>query len=332
MKKNISNRRGEILIYKAKNGQTQIEVKLQQETIWLNQAQIASLFNIERSVITKHLRNIFKSKELNENSVCAKIAHTAPDGKNYKTNFYNLDVIISVGYRVNSRSATQFRIWATKILKDYLVKGYSLNQKKLQEQQSKFKELQNTIDFIAQKSRHPELQAQVKELLDIVQKYSRSFKILQQYDSGKLKIQKQKSAQFILTYSKCLEIIKQTKSTLAKKGEASNLFGQDASGRFKGTIGSIYQTFDQKELYKSLEEKAAHLLYLTIKDHNFIDGNKRIASLFFIYFLYKNNYLYRKEGEQKINDNTLVALALLIATSDPKEKDTMIKIVTNLLN
>jgi len=332
MKKNTSNKKGEIIIYKAKNGQTQIEVKLREESVWLDAHQISRIFNIDRTVVVKHINNIYKTGELSEKSTCAKIAQVAADGKTRRMNLYNLDMIISVGYRVNSKRATQFRIWATKILKDYLVQGYSLNLKKLRKQEVRFKELQNTIDFIQQKSSRPELQAQVKELLDIIQQYSKSFKLLQQFDAGKLRTQKTKRAEFILTYDKCSEIIKQAKSNLVKKGEASNLFGQDVNGRFKGTIGSICQTFDGKELYKSLEEKAAHILYLTIKDHNFTDGNKRIASLLFIYFLQKNNYLYRKTGEEKINDNALVALALLIATSDPKEKDIMIKIITNLLN
>jgi death-on-curing family protein len=328
--KNTSSEKGQIVIYTAKNGQAELEVKLEKETVWLTQKQIADLFSIDRSVITKHIRNIFKEKELDENSVCAIFAHTAEDNKTYNTKFYNLDTVISVGYRVNSKQATEFRIWATKTLRDYLIQGYAVNQKRLLEQTDKLKELQAAISFIQNKANHPELQNQAQELLKIINEYSSSLTLLYQYDEGKLSIGKGKKPSFVLTHKYTEELIEKLKSELIKKGEASGLFGQDVSGKLGSIIAAVYQTFDRQELYPSIEEKAANLLYLVIKDHPFSDGNKRIGSLLFVYFLKRNNYLM-KDSERKITDTTLVALVLLVATSDPKEKEVMIKIVTNLL-
>lgn len=328
---NADFNKGNIVIYKTKSGKTKLEVRLEKETIWLTQRQIARLFDTERSVITKHLKNIFISRELNSNSVCAKIAHTAADGKIYITQFYNLDVIISVGYRVNSYRATQFRIWATSVLKDYLVQGYVLNQKRLIEQTEKIKELQQTIGFLKDKSSYPELKNQTQEFLNIVNEYAQSLTLLYKYDKGTIVINKVKKPHFLLTYENCLKLIEQAKLKLHKKNEATSLFGHEINCKFKSVIGALYQTFDKKELYATIEEKAANLLYLTIKDHPFSDGNKRIGSLFFLYYLERNNYLWKANNERKITDNTIVALALLIANSNPKEKEVMIKIITNLL-
>jgi len=332
MKKKNNINKGEIVIYRTKSGEVEIKVKLEKETIWLTQAQIASLFNIERSVITKHLRNVFNSKELNKNSVCAKIAHTAVDGKMYKTQFYNLDVVISVGYRVNSKRATQFRIWATRVLKEHIVQGYTINQRRLLETQSKFKELQSAIAFLREKSSKKTLEGQEKEILDLLGNYAKTFSILTQYDKGKVKKLKGEKAKFVLEYNHCENVVVILKKDLAERMEASNLFGIETGNKFESIIKNLYQTFDRKELYKTIEEKAAHLLYLVIKGHPFVDGNKRIASFLFVYFLDKNDYLYRKNGGRKINDNALVALALLVAVSDSEEKDILIKIIINLIN
>jgi len=332
MKKKNNINKGEIVIYRPKSGEVEIKVKLEKETIWLTQAQIASLFNIERSVITKHLRNVFNSKELNKNSVCAKIAHTAVDGKMYKTQFYNLDVVISVGYRVNSKRATQFRIWATRVLKEHIVQGYTINQRRLLETQSKFKELQSAIAFLREKSSKKTLEGQEKEILDLLGNYAKTFSILTQYDKGKVKKLKGEKAKFVLEYNHCENVVVILKKDLAERMEASNLFGIETGNKFESIIKNLYQTFDRKELYKTIEEKAAHLLYLVIKGHPFVDGNKRIASFLFVYFLDKNDYLYRKNGGRKINDNALVALALLVAVSDSEEKDILIKIIINLIN
>ena len=328
---NTGAKKGEIVIYKAKSGAVRLEVRLEKETVWLTQTQIAGLFLTERSVITKHLRNTFKSKELSEYSVCAKIAHTAMDGKVYSTKFYNLDAIISVGYRVNSSRATQFRIWATKVLKNYLVKGYVLNQKRLLEHEAALRDLRDTITFISGKVVHPQLTGKGGELLKLLNEYANALTILHEYDNKSLSIAHRKTPTFVLTHEIANKIIHEVGRRLREKDEASDLFGQQAGYKFRGIIGALYQTFDGKDLYRSVEEKAANLLYLTIKDHPFSDGNKRLASLMFIYYLDKNGYLRKANGECKINDNTIVALSLLIAASDPREKDMMIKIVTNLL-
>lgn len=323
--------KGEIIIYQSKGGKVSLDVKLSKETVWLAQSQIASLFNTERSVITKHLRNIFGSKELDRDLVCAKIAHTAADGKIYKTQFYNLDAIISVGYRVNSKRATQFRIWATKALKDHILKGYTINQQRLAESQDKFKELQNAIAFLQEKSQKKELKGQEKEILSLLSNYAKTFSILEQYDKRILKKPKGKKPEFILEYQDCVKIIFELNKELVTKKGAGGLFGNEVNNKFESIAKNLYQTFGGKELYKTIEEKAAHLLYFVVKDHPFLDGNKRIGSFLFVYFLDKNKYLYREIGEKKINDNALAALAILIAESNPKEKEQMIALISQLL-
>lgn len=323
-------KRGEVIIYKSKEG-PKLEVRLEENTVWLTQNQIALLFSTQRPAITKHLNNIFKSGELDKNSVSSILEHTANDGKTYKTQFYNLDAIISVGYRVNSNRATQFRIWATKTLKEHLVKGYTLNEKRLLQYQNSFQDLQETITLLQEKSKHELLVGQEQEILSLLSSYSKTLTLLEQYDKEKLKLTKKAKEKYVVQYDEARKLIDKIKKDLIAKNEASNLFGQENEDRFKAIIKNIYQTFDGKELYSSLEEKAAHILYLVIKDHPFVDGNKRIGSFLFIYYLNKNNYLYKENGEKKINDNTLTTLALLVAISVPKEKDKLIKIVTNLL-
>ena len=330
--KNMSEiKKGEIVIYQTPDKKVKIDVSLENETIWLTQAQIALLFGVNRPAVTKHLKNILKEKELDEKSVCSILEHTAQDGKKYKTQFYNLDAIISVGYRVNSKRATQFRIWATNTLKNYLVKGYAINEKRLLEAQNKFKELQTAIDFLKKKAGNELMVGQEQEILNLLADYSKTLTLLEQYDTEKIPLVKQGKGKFVLDYSVAEKIIAGVKKELAEKKEASELFGQDNGEKLKGIVGNIYQTFDKKDLYPSIEEKAAHLLYFIIKDHPFVDGNKRIASFLFAYFLDKNSYSYKETGEKKINDNALVALALLIAVSDMSEKEKLIKIITNLL-
>jgi len=323
--------KGEIVIYKSKEG-PDLKVRLKENTIWLTQKQIAALFDTQRPAITKHLNKIFKSGELYKNSVSSILEHTATDGKTYKTQFYNLDAIISVGYRVNSKSATQFRIWATKILKSYLIRGYTVNEKRLLETREKFRELQNAIVFLEDKAGKKQLKGQEKEILNLLSDYAKTLTILEQYDKGKLKKLRGEKAKFVLRHEDCKQVIREIKKELIFKKEAGSLFGNEAGRGFEGIVKNLYQTFDGEELYKTIEDKASHLLYFTIKDHPFTDGNKRIASFLFVYFLDKNDYLYRKNREKKINDNALVALAILIAESDPKEKDILIKIITNLIS
>lgn len=328
MEKNF--KKGEIVIYKSSKG-PEIEVRLEKDTVWLDAHLIAKLFGVNRPAIVKHISNIYKSGELSKKSTCSILEQVAKDGKVRKMNLYNLDVIISVGYRVNSKKATQFRIWATKTLKEHLIKGYTFNEKRLLKATNQLNQLRNAILFLQEKSKHHLLHGQEQEILTLLANYSKTIKILDQYDRNKLVLIKKTKGKYILKYHEAKQIINKVKKDLIDKRQATEIFGQEVENKFKAVLGNIYQTFNKKELYSSLEEKAAHLLYLIIKDHPFIDGNKRIASFLFVYFLDKNNYLYREGGEKKINDNALVSLSLLIAISDPKDKDILIKITTNLL-
>ena len=336
MKNNFQKQnKGEIVIYQTSKKEIELKVRLEKETVWLNLNQIADLFDTDKSGISRHIKNIYQSEELKRSSTVAKIATVQIEGdREIKRDieYYNLDIVLSIGYRVNSKRATQFRIWATKTLKGHLIKGYTINEKRLLETREKFRELQNAIAFLENKSGKKRLQGQEKEILSLLAGYAKTLSILEQYDKGKLKKAKGKKAKFILEYQNCQRIITRIKEKIIAEKEASGLFGQEQGRTFECIVKNLYQTFDGKELYKTLEDKATHLLYLTIKDHPFVDGNKRIASFLFVYFLDKNDYLYRNSGEKKINDNALVALALLIAESNPKEKDILIKIIINLIN
>ncbi len=331
--KNITPKfeKGEMIIYKSATG-PEIQVRLERETIWLDAHKIAEVFNVDRSVILKHIQNIYKSGELSEKATCAKIAQVAADGKIRKMDIYNLDAVVSVGYRVNSQKATQFRIWATRTLRNYLIKGYAVNEKRLLSVQGRFNELRNAVSFLQEKSKHQLLAGQEQEILNLLSDYSKTLSVLEQYDTGRLVRPKGQKVRFKLEYNDCLKIVTEIKPELMSRGEAGDLFGVAIADAFEGIVKNLYQTFGGKELYKTIEEKAAHLLYFIIKDHPFSDGNKRIASFLFVYFLDKNSFLYKETGERKINDNALVALALLIAVSDPKEKDVMIKLIINLIS
>ena len=330
--KTKEHNKGEIIIYKAKDGKTSLEVKLEKDTVWLSQKQMSELFDCSTDNIGLHLKNIFKSKELGENQVTEESSATATDGKKYKIKHYNLDAVISVGYRVNSIRGTQFRIWANQVLKDHLIKGYTLNPKRLPE--ANLKELEEAVKLIKSTIITKELtNDESKGLLKIITDYASSWILLQKYDSNKLEEPKKKhKPKHELTYDKAIEAISKLKSDLKSKKEASDLFGNQRDKSFEGIIANLYQTFDREELYPSIEDKAAHLLYFVIKDHPFTDGNKRIGAFLFILFLSNNGYLFKANGERKFNDNALVALALLIAESNPKQKDTMIKLVMNFLN
>jgi death-on-curing family protein len=324
---------GKIVIYKSKEG-PKLKVRLEEETVWLTQKQMALLFDKSVSTINEHIRNIYKEGELKEESTIRKFRIVQNEGGRRverDIDFYNLDVIISVGYRVKSFNGTQFRIWATKILKEHLIKGYTINEKRLLQSKNHLQELQNTILFLQEKSKHKLLSGQEQEILGLLANYSKTLTLLEEYDKEKLSMIKKTKDKFVLKYENAIKVIQEIKKELIVKGEASDLFGQENDKKFQAILGSIYQTFDKKELYPSLEEKAAHLLYFIVKDHPFIDGNKRIASFLFVYLLDKNDFLYRKNGEKKINDNALTALTLLIAVSSLKEKDKLIKIITNLV-
>jgi death-on-curing family protein len=313
----------EIEIYKSADGSTQIEVKFEQETVWLNQTQITELFQRDRTVITKHINNIFKEKELDEKSNVQKM-HIANSDK--PVAFYNLDVIISVGYRVKSVRGTQFRQWATQRLKDYLVKGYAINQQRLEQ-------LHQIVNVIQQSGSTDNLQLnEAKGLLDILGNYTRSFVLLNQYDSNSLNTEKlNANITYEIQYKEAKRAIEELKKQLIAKKEATALFGNEKDRSFEGTLQSIVQSFDGQYLYPSIEEQAAHLLYFIIKNHPFSDGNKRIGAFLFVWFLEKNKHRFKKSGEVKINDNALTALALLVAQSNPVEKEVMVKLICNLI-
>ena len=321
--------RGEIVIYKTANKQTQIEVKFEKNTVWLTQKQIAEVFGTQRPAITKHLLNIFKSGELNEESVSSILEHTALDNKKYKTTFYNLDAVISVGYRVNSLRATQFRIWANNVLKEYLVKGYSINEKRLKETQQQFTELKQTIKLLENVLSSKELDsAEATGLLKVVTDYSYALDVLDKYDHQTLKKPSKKSKEkYKINYKEAIEAIR----TLKEKFGGSTLFGNEKDKSFKSSLENIYLTFQKKELYPGAENKAAHLLYFVVKNHSFTDGNKRIAAFLFIWFLERNGLLYTKEGFKKLEDNTLVALTLMIPESKSGDKGMMINVILNLM-
>jgi len=319
--------KGEIVIYRAKDKKIRLEVKLEQETVWLSQEQIAKLFKTERSVITKHLGNIFHSNELDEKSN-VHFLHIALSDKPVK--FYSLDVIISVGYRVNSSRATQFRIWATNVLKRHIINGYTLNEKRLKEQTLKFQALQRAVKLIG--SMKDRKQLEYKEavgLLEVISDYSYALGLLDDYDYKRLKITKtSKEERFVLSYEAAIEAVNKLKERIGN----SEFFGTERDKSFKSSVSSIYQTFDGKDLYPSVEEKAANLIYFIVKNHSFIDGNKRIAASIFLWFLEKNSILYREDGSKRIADNALVALTLMIAESKPSERDVIVMLVVNLIN
>ena len=319
--------KGEIAIYNSKDNKILLEVKLEQDTVWLTQAQIAKLFQADRSVITKHISNIFKSKELEEKSNVQKM-HIALSDKPVK--FYNLDIIISVGYRVNTNRATKFRIWATDVLKRHLIDGYTLNEKLLEAHKRKLENLQKTIKLIQGIKGRKELDyKEAIGLLDVISDYSYALGLLDDFDNQKLKITGITSeGKFKLTYAEAIKAVDELK----KRFKSTGLFGIQKDNSFKSSIAAIYQTFGEKELYSGIEQKAASLLYFIVKNHSFIDGNKRIAASIFLWFLDKNGILYREDGTKRIADNALVALTLMIAESDPREKDLITILVVNLIN
>jgi len=331
-------KKGEIVIYKAQEG-PQLEVQMDGETVWLTRAQMAGLFAKDVNTIALHIGNIYKENELGEEKTTLKQANTRIPGigLNKPTIYYNLDVIISVGYRVNSKRGTQFRIWATQRLRDYLLQGYAVNKNRLdqlkQEHNSQLKELQQTVKLFQNVIEARRTQGYEKEFLNIIVDYANTWTVLHEYDEGKLGISDvSKKTAKPLDHAEIQKTIVRFKQRLATKKEVSSLFGQEVGGKLEAVLGSIYQTYSGKELYPSLEEKAAHLLYFAIKDHPFVDGNKRIGCLLFLLFLIENNFLNNKKGERKVNDTALVALALLIAESKPAQKDVMVKLIVNLIN
>ncbi|MFH1799640.1 MAG: virulence protein RhuM/Fic/DOC family protein [Candidatus Omnitrophota bacterium] len=311
---------GEVILYKDR-----FEVRLDKDTVWLTQKQMSELFEIERSVITKHIHNIFNTGELEQKSNVQKM-HIANSDK--PVTFYNLDMIISVGYRVNSKRGTQFRIWATQVLKKHLIEGYTLNEKRLRAAQGKYLELRKAIALIGNVAAVEGLAPEAAGIAQVITEYSRALDILDDFDHEKLSKPKgTKKARFELTYEEARKIIE----TMKKKFHDSALVGREKDAGFRSSIGAVYQTFGGKDVYPTVEEKAAHLLYFVTKNHSFVDGNKRIAAALFVCFLQRNGILLCKDGTRRIDDNALVALTLMVAASKASEKDVMTKVILNLL-
>ena len=323
--KNITNHSGDIVIYQSEDGNTRINVNLQGETVWLSANQMAILFDRDEKTIRKHINNVFSEGELPKKNNTQKMR---VDDVKQAVAFYTLDVIISVGYRVKSKRGTQFRIWANKILKEYLIKGFAINDKITQR---KYEELSQLVHILGRTiSSQPELSNKENlDLINVVTDYTYALDTLDRYDYQKLKIEKTTSEnKFIATYDNAILTIQ----NLKEKFGGSWLFGNEKDDSFKSSIGQIYQTFDGVDLYPSVEEKAAMLLYLVTKNHSFSDGNKRIAATLFLWFMQNNGILYNSDGSKRISNGTLVAITLMIAESRPEEKDVMVKVVVNLIN
>jgi prophage maintenance system killer protein len=322
-----------IVIYQLPDGQTTIEVTLDHDTVWLTQAQIVELFESSKANISEHIKNIFSTNELDQESTVRKFRTVRQEGKRQvvrEIEHYNLDIIISIGYRVNSKRGTQFRIWANKVLKDYLVKGYALNEKQLNEQAQQFDALKQTVRLLGNViEAKPLTTDEASGLLKVITDYTYALDVLDKYDHRTLTIEAtHKKPSFTATYEDAMQAIRGLKG----KFGGSSLFGNEKDESFKSSIATIYQSFGGTDLYPSVEEKAANLLYFVIKNHSFSDGNKRIGAFLFVWFLEKNGLLYRANGTKRIADNALVALTLMIAESKPDEKDIMTQVVVNLIN
>ena len=321
----------QIIIYQTEDGQTQVDVRLENETVWLTQAQMAELFEKTPQNITMHIGNAYKEGELEKESTCKEYLQVQQEGKrkvSRMVKYYDLDVIISVGYRVKSKRGTAFRIWARKVLREYLVKGYAVNERMRKEQ---IGELRQLVGMLGRTIQNQPLLSndETNALFEVVTDYTYALDTLDNYDYERLTINKTTTEEpFHATYENAMEAI----SGLREKFGGSVLFGNEKDDSFKSSIGQIYQTFGGEELYPSVEEKAAMLLYLVTKNHSFSDGNKRIAATLFLWFLNNNHILYHPDGSKRIADSTLVALTLMIAESRTGEKDVMVKVVVNLIN
>ena len=322
--------RGEIILYQTPDGATNLDVRLTDETIWLTQAQMIELFDSSKANISEHIKRIYKTQELEENSTVRNFRTVRIEGTrtvSRELEYYNLDMIIAVGYRVNTKRGTQFRIWANKVLKEYIVKGYAVNQRAKVEQ---LEELKKTVKLLSNVLNSKSLTAdEATGLLKVITDYTYALDTLDKYDYQSLEINETtKETSFRATYENAMEAI----DVLRRKFGSGQLFGNEKDSSFESSINTVYQTFDGKDLYPSIEEKAAMLLYLVIKNHSFSDGNKRIAAFLFLWFMEKNGILYKNGGSRLIENNTLVALTLMIAQSKTEEKDMMTKVVVNLIN
>lgn len=320
----------QIQIYQSDDGQLELKVAFDQDTVWLSQAQMADLFGTKRPAITKHLSNIYKTGELSEDTTCSILEHMADHGQSYKTKQYNLDAIISVGYRVNSSRATQFRIWATRTLKQHLVQGYTLNQRRLQERGIEFEQ---AMALLSQTLSNQQLvNAEGVVVLSVIGDYARSWSLLQGYDEQSLEeLNSKQSAMLALHLDEALSAIHELKQALITKGEATELFGQLRGNGLESAIATIEQGYGNELFYPNVASRAAHLLYFVIKNHPLADGNKRSGSFLFLWYLRRNQHLLARPVERLINDNTLVALALLVAESEPAQKSLMIRLIEHFI-
>lgn len=326
---------GEVVLYQAPDGQVRVDVRLERETVWLTLQQMAELFGRERSVITKHVRNAFQEGELDPGATSAKFAQVRTERGRTVTrevDHYNLDVVISVGYRVKSLRGTQFRIWATRTLRDHLLRGYTLNERRLRERG--LGEIELAVGLLARTlTTHALVTDEGRAVLDVVQRYARSWRLLLEYDEERLAAAPVRPASPTarLTLDDARAVATSLRVDLMARGEAGGLFGQERGEGLAGILGAIEQTFGGEPLYSSAQVRAAHLLYFVIKDHPFGDGNKRIGTLLFLDYLRRNGLLIRADGTPRLADNAMVALALLVAESEPSRKDLMIRLVLNLL-
>jgi len=313
-----------IEIYQGKNGAIEFSFDAQRETVWASLQQIADLFDVDKSGISRHIKNIFKTKELNENSVVAKIATTASDGKIYQVDYYNLDVVLSVGYRVNSKRATQFRVWANNILKQYLLQGYVINKKVISKNHGNLVKALETIKKLAKDNDLVGSQ----EVLDLAKAFANTWVSLDAYDKSALPQKGAEKKNVVFMAEELQTAIEELKKSLIEKKQATDLFAQEKNkNSFVGTVGNVFQSFGGKDLYPTVEEKAAHLLYFVVKNHCFTDGNKRSGAFSFVWFLQKAKML----DKENMSPSALTALTLLIAESNPKDKDKMVGLVLLLL-
>ena len=320
-----------LVIYQTKKGEVELRGDFRNDTMWATQADIVSLFNVDQSVVSRHIRNVFKDREVDQKSNMQKM-HIANSDK--PVALYSLDIILAVGYRTNSVNAIHFRKWATKTLKNHLLKGYTVNKSRLKQHTTvKLSELEKTIALITSVKNKHLSDSESKGLLTIIKQYTDTWTTLVEYDEGKLKKASSKKKGKIPVVNATVEAIAAFKQNLLKKGEATDIFAQERNdGAFEGVLLGLGQAFGGKELYPSIDDKAAHLLYFIVKDHLFVDGNKRTGAFLFLRFLHQNNYLLDKKGRTKINDSALTALTLLVAESDPKEKEVMIALITQLIS
>lgn len=305
----------QIIIFETQDKSISLPVMIAGESAWINRNQMAELFGRDVKTIGKHINNALREELSDENAVVAKFATTAADGKTYMTEHYNLDVIVSVGYRVKSKRGVEFRRWANSVLKEYIIKGYAVNHNRM-----------NQLNEVIRVMKRVENSLDTRQVLTVVERYSQALDLLDAYDHQNMKRPKGNEATYVLTYEECRKVIDDMKF-----GDTSSLFGNEKDDSFKGSIGAIYQSFGGKDLYPTLEEKAANLLYFVTKNHSFSDGNKRIAATMFLYFLDKNQALFI-DGEKTIDDHTLVALTIMIAESNPEEKEMMISVIMNSLH